>query len=129
MIFSLYEANDGWWGKRSYEVWESQICPLEDTAEEIIGDDRIDDAFETVCDAIGDTVRKKFIEFTDRQKLDQLAVFDELFEKVERDPAWACVEKLINMPGFFTYLLSIYKEGYFTCSWDGEYPLGRAVVL
>ena len=41
-----------------FEVWESQIYPLEDTAEEKIGDDAIDEIFEVVSDAIGDTVWK-----------------------------------------------------------------------
>lgn len=95
-----------------------------------IGDDAIDDAFETVSAAIGDTVWEKFGEFIARQRLDnELAVCDELFDRIERDMAWACVEKILDMPGFFTMLVEIYKEGYFPCSWNGEYPSGQAVVL
>ena len=97
---------------------------------EKIGDDSIDDAFETVSTTIGDTVWEKFGEYIDRQHLDdELAVCDELFDRIKRDMAWACVEKILDMPGFFTMLTEIYKEGYFPCSWDGEYPSGRAVVL
>lgn len=97
------------------EVWESQIYPLEDMAVKKIGDD----AFETVSAAIGDTVWKKFGKFIVRQHLDdELAVCDELFDRIKRD-----------MPGFFTMLAEIYKEGYFPCSWNGEYPSGQAVVL
>lgn len=130
MVFSLYDANDGIWGMSSHDAWELNICPLEDTAMEKIGDDAIDDAFEIVSDAIGDTVWNKFGEFIERRKLeDQLAVVDELFDAVRRDMAWACVEYLMDQPGFFTMLKDIFKEGYFPCSWDGEYPLGKAVVL
>ena len=43
--------------------------------------------------------------------------------------AWACVEKVLDMPGFFTMLAEIYKEGYFPCPWKGNYPSGQAVVL
>ena len=32
VIASFYEAYDGYWGKRSFEVWEQYICPLEETA-------------------------------------------------------------------------------------------------
>ena len=67
MVFSLYDACDGLWGMQYFEVWESQIYPLEDTAEEKIGDDAIDEIFEVVSDAIGDTVWKKFEEYIVRQ--------------------------------------------------------------
>lgn len=130
MVFSLYEANDGIWGMRYHDVWELNICPLEDIAVEMIGDDAIEDSFEIVSDAIGDTIWNKFGEFIKRERHeDQLAVVDELFDNVRRDMAWACVEYLMDQPGFFTMLKDIFKEGYFPCSWDGEYPEGRAVVL
>ena len=113
-----------------FEVWESQIYPLEDTAEEKIGDDAIDEIFEVVSDAIGDTVWKKFEEYIVRQHVrDDLEIRYELFDKMRRDMAWACMEKVLDMPGFFTMLAEIYKEGYFPCSWKGNYPSGQAVVL
>lgn len=113
-----------------FEVWESQIYPLEDTAEEKIGDDAIDEIFEVVSDAIGDTVWKKFEEYIVRQHVrDDLEVCYELFDKMRRDMAWAYVEKVLDMPGFFTMLAEIYQEGYFPCSWKGNYPSGQAVVL
>lgn len=130
MVFSLYDANDGIWGMKANEVWELNICSLEDNADEMIGDDVIDDVFETVYEAIKDDVWNKFGEFIDRRQLgNQLAVADELFEAAMRDMAWACIEYIMDMPGFFTMLKDIFKEGYFPCSWDGEYPSGRAVVL
>lgn len=130
MVFSLYDACDGLWGMQYFEVWESQIYPLEDTAEEKIGDDAIDEIFEVVSDAIGDTVWKKFEEYIVRQHVrDDLEVRYELFDKMRWDMAWAYVEKVLDMPGFFTMLAEIYKEGYFPCSWKGTYPSGQAVVL
>lgn len=129
MVFSLYEACDGW-GKQYFDVWDPRICELEDIAMKKIGDDAIDNIFETVSAAIGDTVWQKFGEFIDRQRLgDELAVCDELFDRIKRDMAWACVEKIMEMPGFFTMLAELYKEGYFPCSWNGKYPSGRVVVL
>lgn len=129
VVFSLYEACDRW-GKQALDVWEPRICELEDTATEEIGDDGIDEVFEAVSNAIGDDVWKKFGEYIERQHLnEEAAVSFELFDDIKRDIAWACVEKVLDKPGFFTMLTEIYKQGYFPCSWDGEYPLGRAVVL
>ena len=51
MVFSLYEANDGIWRIKANEVWETNICPLEDIAVEKIGDNEI---FETISATIGD---------------------------------------------------------------------------
>ena len=121
MVFSLYEACDGWWGKRYTEVWESQIYPLEDMAVKKIGDDAIDDAFETVSAAIGDTVWVKFGEFTDRQRLgDELAVCDELFDRIKRDMAWACVEKILDMPGFLPCWQKSTRKGIFRVHGTGN---------
>lgn len=129
MVFSLYKACDEW-GKHYMEVWEPQIYALEDIAAEKIGDDAIDEAFDTVSAAIGDTVWEKFGEYICRQHLDEeMVVSFELFDMIKRDMAWACVEKILDMPGFFTMLTQIYKQGYFPCSWIGVYPSGQAVVL
>lgn len=129
MVFSLYEACDTY-GKQHMEVWEPQIDALEEMAAEKIGDDAIDEAFDTVSAAIGDIVWEKFGEYIDRQHLgEEIGVSFELFDMIKRDMAWACVEKMVNVPGFFTYLIEIYKQGFFPCSWIGEYPSGQAVVL
>lgn len=129
MVFSLYEACDAW-RKQYMEVWEPCIYSLEDIAAEEIGDDAVDEVFEAVSAAIGDIVWKKFGEYIDRQNLnEENAVSFELFDMIKRDMAWACVEKILDLPGFFTMLTEIYKQGYFPCSWLGEYPSGRAVVL
>ena len=129
MLFSLYEACDTW-GKQYLELWEPQICALEAVAVERIGDDTINEIFLTVSAAIGDIVWEKFGEYIERQHLgEELGVSYELHDMIKRDMAWACVDYILDMPGFFTMLKDIFKEGYFPCSWDGEYPAGRAVVL
>lgn len=129
MVFSLYEACDSW-GKRYIEVWEPNIYALEDIAVEVLGDDALDEAFDAVSAAIGDVVWDKMGAFIERRRLgDQMGVCHELFDMVKRDLAWACVERILDQPGFFTMLFGIYKEGYFPCSWNGAYPAGRAVVL
>lgn len=129
MVYSLYEACDTW-GRQYMEVWEPQISTLEDAAEESLDDDTIDETFDIISAAIGDIVWKKFGDFIERQQLgEELAVCFELFDMVKRDVAWACIENLLDMPGFFTMLTEIYREGYFPCSWVGAYPSGRAVVL
>ena len=129
MVFSLYEACDTW-GKQYLEVGEPQIDALEEIAAEKIGDDAIDKIFDSVSSAIGDTVWEKFGEFIERQNLgEELAVTCELFDMVKRDIAWACIEKVLDIPVFFTMLAEIYRQGYFPCSWLGAYPSGQAVVL
>ena len=129
MLFSLYEACDTW-GRQYLELWEPQICALEAVAVERIGDDTINEIFLTVSAAIGDTVWEKFGKYIERQHLgEELGVSYELHDMIKRDMAWACVERILEMSGFFTVLTEIYKQGYFPCSWDGSYPSGQAVVL
>ena len=129
MLFSLYEACDTW-GRQYLELWEPHICAIENVAVERIGDDTINEIFSTVSAAIGDTVREKFGKYIERQHLgEELGVSYELHDMIKRDMAWACVERILEMSGFFTMLTEIYKQGYFPCSWDGPYPSGQAVVL
>ena len=129
MVFSFFEAYDCW-GKQHLEVWEPNICILEDIACEIIGDDEIDEVFANISAVIGDDVWGKFSELIERQRLDkEIGVSFELFDMVKRDIAWACIERILNRSGLFTTLLDIYKEGYLPCSWIGTYPSGQAVVL
>ena len=117
-------------GKQYLQLWEPQICALEAVAVERIGDDTINEIFLTVSAAIGDIVWEKFGEYIERQHLgEELGVSYELHDMIKRDMAWACVERILEMSGFFTVLTEIYKQGYFPCSWDGSYPSGQAVVL
>lgn len=83
------------------EVWEPHICGLEDIAAERIGDDAVDEIFDAVSAAIGDTVWEKFGGFIERRRLgEELAVCYELFDMIKRDMAWACVERTWICPAF-----------------------------
>ncbi len=129
MIYSMYEAYDGW-NEQTLEVWEPNIYLVEDKACEEIGDDEIDEIFSAVCEAVEDVIWNKLGEFMDRRNLrEESGVAIELFDAVKRDICWACIERVVGMNGFHTALLNIYKDGYFPCSWIGEYPSGQAVVL
>ena len=86
-----------------------------------IGDGAIDDAFDTVSAAIGDTVWKKFGELINRQGLgDELAVCDELFNNIKRDMAWACVEKVLDTPVFLPCCQKSMRKGIFRVHGTGN---------
>ena len=128
---SLYRACDGW-GQRYIEVWDPQIYALEELEDQLVAEEEndVDEVFELVSAAIGDRVWNAFWEFIKRCGLEEeTGVIFELFDNVKRDAAWAGVEYLWGRPGFFTGLLGIYREGYFPCAWEGDYPSGRAVVM
>ena len=48
---------------------------------------------------------------------------------VKRDLACIFIEKYLKKESFFSALMLIYQNGHFPCSWDGEYPDGKAIVL
>ena len=54
---------------------------------------------------------------------------NEMLDMVKRDLAWAFTESQLGLDGFFGSVLKIYRNGYFPCSYDGEYPEGKFVVL
>lgn len=129
LVRSVYEAYDNW-NANYLSVWESQTDLLEKLAEEIIGDDAIDDIFETVSMALDKDIWNAWQEFRIRAGLEeQNALDEEITEMVKRDLCWAAVERALDRTGFFTGLLEIYEDGYFPCGWDGEYPYGRAAVM
>ncbi len=69
-------------------------------------------------------------DFMARQKLEEESgVSFEMLNMVKRDMAWACIEKLFHIDGFYTAIFKVYKEGYFPCSWTGAYPSGKFVVM
>ncbi|MBD5113295.1 MAG: NUDIX domain-containing protein [Ruminococcaceae bacterium] len=129
LVRSVYEAYDNW-NDKYLSVWEPQTDLLEKLAEEIIGSDAIDDIFETVSMALDKDIWNAWQEFRIRAGLEeQNALDEEITDMVKRDLCWAAVEKALNRTGFFTELLEIYRNGYFPCGWDGEYPYGRAAVM
>ncbi len=128
-VHSVYEAYDDW-NDNYLSVWEPHTELLEKLAEEIIGEDAVDDIFEFVSAALGDEIYRAWGEFRERAGLsEQNALDEEITDMVKRDLCWACVEKAMNRPGFFTELLDVYRDGRFPCGYDGEYPYGRFAVM
>ncbi len=129
MVFSVFEAYDDW-NDKMLKVWEPQTALLENTATRQIGDNTIDDIFDAVSLAIGDIIYKAWGDHVCRQHLEEETALDnEMMDIVKRDVSWACVERALNVKGFFSMLFEIYKEGYLPCAWIGGYPEGQAVVL
>ena len=129
VIHSIFEAYDVW-NKQMIKTWEPHIFSLENMAVEQIGDAQIDKIFLVVSSEMGDIIWKKWGEFIDRWHLEEeVGLENEMLDMVKRDVSWACIEKILNVQGFFGTLLGIYKDGFFPCAWIGDYPNGKAVVL
>ncbi len=129
VIYSVFEAYDDW-NDKYLRVWEPKISLLEKEAQQKLGDDAIDEIFEKITAALGDTLWDKWSGFIERQDLyEEAGLENEMLDMVIRDLSWAFIEQTLEKNDFFTYLLNIYREGYFPCAWDGGYPSGKPVVL
>ena len=112
------------------KTWEPHIFSLEDMAVKQIGNAQIDHIFSIVSSEIGDIIWKKWEHSITVQHLEEeTGLENEMLDMVKRDIAWAYIEKILDVQGFFNTLLGIYKDGYFPCAWVGVYPDGQAVVL
>lgn len=129
VVGSVSGAYDDW-NQSMLRIWEPSIFQLEKDACERIGEARIDEIFSLVSAKIGDAVWGNWGVFLARQGLEEeMGLSFEILDMVKRDVSWACVERVLGIQGLFTLLLKIYQEGYFPCSWLGNYPEGRAVVM
>ncbi len=129
VISSVFEAYDKW-NKKMLETWESHIYSLENIAIEKLGDEQIDLIFATISSEITDKIYENWDNFIAENHLEnEIGLENEMLDVVKRDVSWACVERVLNIQGFFTTLLNIYSNGYFPCSWIGDYPNGQVVVL
>ena len=129
VISSIFEAYDKW-NKKMLETWESHIYSLENIAIEKLGDEQIDLIFTTISSEIADKIYENWDDFiTEKHLENEIGLENEMLDMVKRDVSWACVERVLNIQGFFTTLLNIYSNGYFPCSWIGDYPNGQVVVL
>lgn len=129
VIYSIFEAYDNW-NNQMLRIWEPQIFLLENAAVEKIGDSQIDEIFSIVSLEIGDIIWQKWDKFITKWHLEkEVGLDNEMMDMVKRDISWACIERVLNMQGFFSKLLEIYKKGYFPCSYIGDYPNGKVVVL
>ncbi|MDE6426472.1 MAG: hypothetical protein K2K89_10125 [Ruminococcus sp.] len=129
VIYSIFEAFD-FYNDNYFKVWDYHITQLEREAQNIIGDEKIDNIFSIISSATDEKLWVKWSLFIDRQDLyEETGLENEIIDMVKRDLAWACIEKYLKKDGFFSDLMRIYQNGYFPCAWDGEYPDGKAVVL
>lgn len=129
VISSIFEAYDKW-NKKMLETWESHIYSLENIAIEKLGDEQIDLIFTTISSEIADKIYENWDDFiTEKHLENEIGLENEMMDMVKRDVSWACIERMLNIQGFFTTLLSVYSNGYFPCSWIGDYPNGQVVVL
>lgn len=129
VIHSIFEAYDDW-NEQMLKTWEPHICSLENIAVKRIGDEQIDNIFLAISSEIGDAIWREWNNFITRWHLEEeMGLDNEMLDMVKRDVSWACIEKTLNVHGFFSTLLEIYKDGYFPCAWIGDYPKGQAVVL
>jgi hypothetical protein len=130
---------DGWDGEneRMLEVWAPRTHALEAQAEGVLGDQTITDTFARVSETIHSDLYKGMCSYFDRiygetdnlQRSVDESLYIEVMDSIKRDVCWAAIEDLIQAHAFFTGLLHSYRNGRWPCSWDGEYPQGRAVVL
>lgn len=129
VVGSVFEAYDTW-NAPMLNTWEPQITSLEAMAVERLGDAAVDDIFSRVSQELDDVLWARWGQFIARWHLEhETGLEAELLDMVKRDLSWACVERMLNVPGFFHTLLAIYKNGYFPCGWMGAYPAGQALVL
>jgi hypothetical protein len=125
------------WNAPMLAVWLPRSEALEEHARSVIGDRSIEEVFTLTSERIGRPVQDGLREYFARRPEDtpntecgaDLGLRQEIADTVVRDLAWAAVETVLNRPAFFTSLVGVYREGRWPCSWEGEYPAGRFVVL
>ena len=122
---------------KMFELWNSKSRELEEQAYTVIGDSEIEQIFTKVAAEIGKQVQTGMQRYFDRREIKtenmemnaDLGLWPEILDVVLRDLAWAAVEAVIEKPGFFSKLITVYSAGRWPCGWQGEYPVGRLVVL
>ncbi len=120
-----------------FELWNSKSRELEEQAYVVINDSEIEEIFTEVASEVGVQVQTGMQRYFDRREIKtenmemnaDLGLWPEIQGVVLRDLAWAAVEVVIEKPGFFSNLITLYSAGRWPCGWQGEYPVGRLVVL
>ena len=120
-----------------FELWNSNTHALEKQAHTIIEDSDIDKIFNKVAEELEARVQIGIQSYFDRREIKtenmgmnaDLGLWPEILQAVVRDFAWAAVETVIEKPGFFSNLTTIYAAGRWPCGWHGVYPSGQLVVL
>lgn len=132
VVDSVYEACDTY-GQQMYKVWNRNTMAIEAAALKVLTDGQVDAVFETVSLAIGNEVYAGLEEFERRLEEEtgeeQAGLEEEILDFIKRDTAWACIETLLNCPGFFTRVTDINRTGRWACSWVGPYPSGNFIIM
>lgn len=132
VVDSVYEACDTY-GKQMYKIWNRNTLAIETEALKALNDEQIDAIFEAVSLAIGNEVYAGLEEFEQRLEAEtgeeQAGLEEEILDFIKRDTAWACIETLLNCPGFFTQVCEINRTGRWACSWIGSYPAGNFIIM
>ncbi|WP_160680564.1 hypothetical protein [Clostridium sp. C8-1-8] len=130
---NFVEAWDSW-NENMLNVWSREVTILENIAIKNIGNDSIDYIFDIISDKLGPIIGKCFYEFQCR--LDDMGLDSEdyglcfeIIDFIKRDTAWACIESILAMKGFFSKVFKINSSGRWACSWDGSYPDGHFVIM
>jgi hypothetical protein len=120
------------------QVWKQHTYAVEKEALARLGDSAVDWIFDVTSAAIHQPLYDGVVAYFDTGKIrepsyDEAGVdaglTSEMMDCVKRDISWAATEAAMSRPGFFSALLRHYRGGRWPCSWDGDYPAGRAVVL
>lgn len=132
VVDTVWEACDAH-GKEMLEVWGHNCSVIEKKALEKLNDNQIDAVFEAVSLAIGNEVYEAVCDMEDRigEEIgeDQSGIEEEILDFIKRDTAWACVERLLGMQGFFSRVYDVNRSGRWACSWVGKYPAGNFIIM
>lgn len=137
---SLSHGHEGGpWAEASERLWSRTSRQLERRARRKRTDAWIGAVFENVAAVVGPAAWTGLGDYLERgqrrsRSFDpdglQSAVALEALEAVKRDVAWAAVERLLGVDGFFTGLLGWYAQGRWPCGWrGGSPPRGQVVVV
>lgn len=132
VVDTIWEACDTH-GQQTQLVWGQNSETIEKKALKKLTEQQIDSVFEQVSLTIGNQLYDALCDMEDRigQETgeDQSGIEDEILDFIKRDTAWACIEQLLNEPGFFTRVLEINSSGHWACSWVGKYPQGNFIIM
>lgn len=132
VVDTIWEACDTH-GQQTQLVWGQNSEAIEKKALKKLTEQQIDFVFEQISLTIGNQLYDALCDMEDRigQETgeDQSGIEDEILDFIKRDTAWACIEQILNEPGFFTQVLEINCSGHWACSWVGKYPLGNFIIM
>ena len=132
VVDTVWEACDTY-GKEMLEVWGYNTEKIETQALQKLNDEQINAVFEAVSLAIGNEVYDAICDMEDRigeeTGEDQSGIEEEILDFIKRDTAWACIEQLLGISGFFTRVYAVNRTGRWACSWVGKYPAGNFIIM